>query len=43
MLGVDWTSATIGVSFFVGVVTGILLSVRLVKVLAEFLRKERDR
>ena len=42
-MDVEWGDLTLVASFFAGTIVGVLLSVRLVKVLADYFRRDGDR
>lgn len=43
MLGIEWANLSLLGAFTVGLFTGVIVTTRLAKILAEFLRNERDR
>jgi predicted exporter len=43
VLGLEWSNLTILGAFGVGLFVGIILTIRLAKILAEFLRREKEK
>ncbi len=43
MLALDWANLTLLGAFMVGLLVGVIVTIRLAKILAEFLRGERGK